>query len=613
MARDFRDTTFPSCLRLLAAAVLLFWAAGCGEVPEIERGQYELPKDVRIADCEPGRYGGSFIMSTMSAPQGFNFLGGISGTTHRMLNKIMGTLLEYDPVKEEFTPALAKSWSSDESMRKYTFQLREGVRWSDGHPFTADDIIFTFDVIAAQQTDEKTGKLIPLYPTKYYSKLQYGDSSLGYRKLDDYTLEIETPHIYSGLLYDLHDMMVLPKHALETAHKRGELLEQWSLQTAIESPESIVGLGPFVVESYRPAERLVLKPNPHYWKADSAGQRLPYVDRLIYKYVGESTTQVMHAATGKVSGGAVGPSSVGWVREAESVHNFTLIERGPASMLTAIYMNLNPGSNDKDEPYVDPVKSAWLRDKRFRQAMLYGFNRQGVIEATYFGGGAIAHSSITEALGKWHNSNVKRYDYDPERALSMLREAGFQKNSKGELEDAEGNRVSLDLTMPNGGGWEDMVLVYKENMAELGIEIVLQAAEFATMIRKMDYTFDFELMVLSWGYTSAAYDPAEDQSFYLSSGKDHTWNPKQVEPATEWEARIDELYKVQERTFDMEKRIAAMHEVQDIMAENVPVITMISPLSYVTVRNHWKNLKVPNAGPFIWNIEEIWTENPDVP
>lgn len=596
-----------------SAAIGLLLFAGCGEPPVIERGQHPIPEDALVAECEPGQYGGSFILSTMSTPLTFNYLAGSSMTTHSIISKLMGTLLEYDPVAEEYIPALAKSWEIDESGLKFQFKLREGIRWSDGEPFTADDVIFTFDVISAQKKDEETGKLLPLYPTKYYSKLQYGDSSLRYEKIDDYTIELETPQIYAGLFYDLHDILILPKHVLEEAHQNEVFLEQWSLQTAIENPESIIGLGPFTVEAYRAAERLILRPNPHYWKADSKGQRLPYIDRMIYQFVGESTTSVMQVATGQVSGGGVGPSSIGWVSEAQETHDFRIYERGPANMLTAIWLNLNPGKDDEGNPYVDPVKSSWLTNQSFRQALIYGFNRQGVVDSSYFGGGAVVHTTITEALGYWHNPNARKYNYDPEESMRMLREDGFKLNEAGQLEDSDGNRVSLTLTMPNGGGWEDLVLVFKENMDALGIEIVLQAAEFATIIRQLEYTFDFEMMVLSWGYSSAAYDPSEDQSFFLSSGKDHNWHPKQPKPATEWEARIDELYRVQERTMDQEKRIAAMHEIQALIAEQVPVITMASPNSYVAIKNHWKNLRVPNSGGFVWNIEEIWTERPDEP
>ncbi|MEM8868054.1 MAG: ABC transporter substrate-binding protein [Verrucomicrobiota bacterium] len=579
----------------------------CSEPPVVERGQYPLPKDVHISDCEIGRYGGSFILSDISTPLSFNPYAGLDLRTHSMVRKINSALLKYNPIEQEYVPGLAKAWSQSEDGLSYTFRLREGLLWSDGRPFTADDVIFTFDVISAQRKDEATGKMIPLYPTKYYSKLEYGDSSLAYKKINDHTVLIETPQIYAGLFYDLHDILILPKHVLVESHENEAFLEQWSVQTAIETPEQIVGLGPFTVESYQPAERLVLKPNPHYWKADREGQRLPYVDRMIYKYVGESTTSTMHVATGQVSGGGVGPSSVGWVREAEEVHDFTIYDRGPANMLTAVWLNLNPDVDPEGKPYVDPVKANWLQDKRFRQAMLYGFNRQGVVDSSYFGGGSVVHSTITKPLGYWYNPNVRRYDYDPEKAKALLKLAGFVRNEAGLLEDAAGNPVSLVLTLPNGGGWEELVLVFKENMSELGIEIIMQPTEFATMSRQLEYTFDYEMMVLAWGYSSAAYDPSEDQSFFLSSGKDHNWHPKQVEPATEWEARIDALYKVQERTFDKETRVAAMHEIQEILAEELPVLTMAAPNAYAVIKNEWQNLRVPDSGGFIWNIEEIWT------
>ena len=598
---------------LLFAGVWALLMIGCGKAPEIERGQYVVPDDTLLVDCEPGQYGGMFVLSTMSAPLSFNFLGASSISTHSVLNKLMGTLLEYDPVEQIYTPALAKSWTVDETNTRYVFKLREGIQWSDGAPFTVDDVIFTFNVIAAQKLDEQAGKMLPLYPTKYYSKLQYGDSKLAYSKIDDYTLVIETPHIMPALFYTLHDILILPKHKLGAAHLSEILLKQWSLQTAIEEPEQIVGLGPFVVESYKPSERLVLTPNPHYWKADSAGTRLPYMDRMIYKYVGESSTSTVHLATGQISGGGVGLSSIGRVRKAAEKHDMTIHDLGPSTSVTMIWLNQNPGRNEEGAPYVDPVKLKWFRNKHFRQALYYGFNRQEVIDATYFGGGIVVNSSINPAMGQWHNPNVKAYTYDPAKALELLEFEGFYQDDRGQLFDAEGNRVAFTLLMPNGGGWEDLVLSFKQNMADLGMDVSLEPMEFSSLSAKMDYTYDFDGIVLAWGYSSAAYDPSEDESFYLSSGKDHNWHPKQIEPDRDWEARIDELYRIQARTLDMKVRIDAMHEIQAIIAEEAPMILMSSGSEFAVIQNSWHNIKIPKSGPFIWNIEELWTDDPSAP
>ena len=92
---------------------------------------------------------------------------------------------------------------------------------------------------------------------------------------------------------------ILPKHKLIAAFESDRFLKEWTTKTAIETPQEIVGTGPFKIFSYKPGERLVLEPNPHYWRADAEGQRLPYIDYLVIKFVSESNTAIAHFATGK--------------------------------------------------------------------------------------------------------------------------------------------------------------------------------------------------------------------------------------------------------------------------------------------------------------------------
>ena len=162
MISNCRDCFYDS-LTFLSLCVLAVFTFGCGQSVDVPRNEYPVSTDARVVDCEPGQYGGMFVLSTPSAPLTFNYLGASSLGTHSVLNKLMGALLEYDPVEQVYTPGLATSWTVDSSKLRYTFKLREAVFWSDGTPFTVDDVIFTFDVIAAQKLDEASGKRLPMY------------------------------------------------------------------------------------------------------------------------------------------------------------------------------------------------------------------------------------------------------------------------------------------------------------------------------------------------------------------------------------------------------------------------------------------------------------------
>lgn len=594
----------PTRLLPLAAFFAALFLASCEGPPAIERGQHDLPEDVEVVDWKSGEHGGIFVLNETTQPTTFNPQVPNNVTTNQILSHLLDALVDFDPRSSEFVPALAKSWEVSEDNLSYVFHLRRGLRWSDGVPFTADDVIFTFDCILSEKEDPESGEMRPRYPSRYYQQYHIGGEKLRYSKVDDYTVRFDLPTVYAPFIYDI-GQPILPKHKLNAAFEEGSFLKQWSTQTAIETPEEIVGLGAFVIHSYRPGERLVLKPNPHYWKADSKGQRLPYLDYLVLKFVAESNTMIAHFATGKSDASGIGAQDYSWVKKAAETYDFTIYDRGPSTSVNFFWFNQHPGSNEDGEPYMLEHKLRWFTDKRFRQAVQYGTNRRGMINALLFGKGEPLTSIIPPSQGKWHNPNLPRYDYDPEQARALLVEAGF-KWEDGRLIDVEGIPVEFTLLLVESAFFDTVGVTFVENMKELGINVNLERTDFATLLRRTDDTLNYDITMLSWGSSSAAYDPSGSKALYLSSGQYHQWYAEQPEPATEWEARIDELIALQEQTLDMEERYAYMHEVQAILAEELPLLYGFTPYGFVGIKNKWQNIYVPSAGTSLWNIEAVW-------
>lgn len=609
MATRIRDQ-IRLTFQLLSAVLLACWATGCGEVPPIERAEHPLPKGVAISEAEPGKYGGIFILNETTQPTTFNPQVPNNLTTSLILSRLLSTLVEFDPRTETFVPALAESWEVSEDNTSYTFTLREGIRWSDGTPITTEDVAFTFDCILADDTDPTTGKVTPRFPSRYYEQFHINGEKLRYENLDARRIRFDLPGVYAPFIFDI-SQPILPKHVLKESFENASFMKQWSTQVAIENPSEIICSGPFVIHSYRPGERLVLSPNPHFWKADNEGQRLPYLDYFIYKFVSDSNTSIAHFATGKSDASGIGADDFEWVRKAVETYDFTIHDRGPSSSANFFWFNQHRGSNDEGEPYVPEHKLRWFTDKRFRQAVLHGLNRQGLIDALMFGKGEPLTSIIAPARGKWHNPNLPRYEYNPERSRELLTESGFSWRDDGQLVDREGVPVEFQLLLVESQYYDKVGVTFIENMKELGMDVKILRADFATLLARTDNTFDYDITFLGWGSPSAAYDPSGSKALYLSSGVFHQWYPEQPEPATEWEARIDELIGLQERTLDQEKRYEMMHEVQAILAEELPLLYGFTPYSYVGIKNKWRNVFVPPAGTTLWNPEEFWAEDHD--
>ncbi len=574
---------------VMAAAVVL---TGCGGKITLEREVHPIPEDADRSVSAPGKPGSVFVQSSPGAPNTFNKLVAEDAPSSEAIALLMDGLTRYDPVREEVVPGLARSWEISEDQKTFIFHLRRGVLWSDGHPFTAGDVVFTFQAIY----DER-------YPNRGAYDLSVDGEPFEVEKIDEHTVRITTPEVFAPfLLYMSRE--ILPRHKLIDAFEDGSLLRQWSIGTAQRTPREIIGTGPYRLRSFRVGERAVFEANPHYWRADEAGQRLPYTDFLVMTFVSDQNSAMARFANGETDVEAITPDNIIWVERTAERHDFTIHDRGPSTGTSFIWFNQHPGSDANGKPYVEPHKLAWFTDQRFRQAISHGIDRDGIIEGVLFNRGTPLWGPESPANTRWFNPDVKQYPLDLARSRELLREAGFDWDARGRLHDKEGNRVTFSLITNHENPIRTaMSMVFRENMQELGINVQVQFLDFGTVVTKIQSSFDYEAGML--GFTGGI-DPSGGMSIYHSRGRLHQWHPSQEQPATEWEARIDELMLRQLKTLDFEERFAAWAEVQQIMSEQVPFIYLVTPNAYAGLKNRWNNVEIPTMGSVVWNIDEIW-------
>ncbi len=606
---------FLKCSLNLFLCALALCVFSCSKIPKLERENFPLSKDIDVSDCKVGKYGGFFVLAGSTPPMTFNELVNTEAETGLMLGLMYSSLVTYDPISLQYIPALAKSWEVSEDAKTYVFTLREGIKFSDGVEITSADVVFTFDCVFAPKIDangnpildEKTGKALLRYPSRYAGQYTIGGEYVKYRALDKYRIEFTTKKVYAPFINDIGGMSIFPKHKLEKAFNDGTLQQAWSTNTAITSPEEIVSSGPFKLHSYRASERLVLTANPHYWRADSAGNRLPYLDYLIFKFVADANTATILFATGQCDAAGMDASDYSWVRHKADTYGFKIYERGPSANISFIWFNQNP--NAKAKSGLPDYKLKWFTDKNFRQAIMCAIDRDGIVKGVWFGRAKKLDSIISSANKKWYNADVKTYDYSPKNALKKLEQSGFKLNEKGELFDSQKNKVEFSLLVADSSkNSMATATIIAENLKKIGITMNIVSMDFMTIVSRIDDTFNYEAAMM--GFTGGG-DPSGGKAIYKSDGFLHVWNPRQKTPATTWEAEVDCIIDEQESTLDESKRIALIGKMQELYAEELPLIFLTTPLSYTGIKKKWKNVKIPPLGSVLWNIEELFEGEDD--
>jgi peptide/nickel transport system substrate-binding protein len=611
----------PPLFHLSALICLAFLSlAGCGRAPtpiiEDKIVPLTADADAEVSPQPAGKPGALFIETTEGDLGTLNPLMSEDQSSSGAIARFIESLTTLDMETGEVVPKLAKSWEISPDGLVFTFHLRRGLVWSDGHPFTADDVVFTWrdayytkvlDPETGQPVlDDKTGRPRLRFPSRPAFAQMIEDQEVQVEALDPHTVRFTLPQVYSPFLLFGGGADILPKHILQRHVEDGTLLDAWSINTAIHRPRELVGMGPFLLESYKPGERIVFRHNPNYWRLDSEGHRLPYIDRIVTRIVGDSNASNIAFAQGLTDADAIQADNVSWIARAADTRDFTIHDLGPSNSTSFVWFNLHPGSDADGKPFVAAHKRRWFTDARFRQAVSYGVNRQGIVDGVFAGRASPLHGYVSPKNKNLFNPDVRRFPYDPARARALLAEAGFVMRGD-RLHDIDGNPVEFAVMTNNNSKLRtEMATVFAENMAALGIRVELQFIDFNTIVRRISDSFNYEACLLGLG--GGAPHPYASKDILMSDGRLHFWNPSQPKPDTEWEARIDELMRQIGREMDPAKQRTDFFEVQAIMAEQQPLIFLVTSNSYVGLKNRWQNVQPTPLGGVLWNLDALWAE-----
>jgi peptide/nickel transport system substrate-binding protein len=584
-------------------AVAAFSLVACSEPAERSSeavGEIPLPADVDTSRAPVGQSGGALVLATISGPKTFNPLVARETSSTDILGRMFDSLVTMDNETQEVRPALAKTWEHSPDGLAWTFHLRRGLRWSDGHPLTADDVVFTFRDVVYN----------PDIPTDISDILKVGGAPFAVTKTDSLTVQVELPGVYAPFLTFFGGVSIVPAHTLRGFVTSGDFESAYGVGTP---PAQLVCSGPFVLETFRAGERTVLGRNPYYWRADSTGTRLPYLERIVFLIVRDMDAQLLKFQAGETDVlDGVRSEDYALLVAGEAAGDYAVHNRGPSLGQLFVWFNLNPGTNPvTGDPLVDPVKQAWFRQDVFRRAMAHAIDKRGIIETVYLGLAEPQWGNESPGNALWYDPDVPRYPFDLVAADRLLRSIGLvDRDGDGVREGPEGHRVSFTLITNTGNTVREAIAsILRADWAKVGVEVNIRPVEFNLVVTKIDETYDYEACLL--GLTGGDLDPASGMSVWLSSGRMHQWYPRQPEPATSWEARIDSLMEAQVKTLDVAARRTMYNEVQRLIAQHAPYLFLVRGHVLIAVRDRFRNLRPTILRHHtLWNADEIYVAAP---
>ena len=577
----------------LTLHVCLFTAAcfAAAPVPEAANPGEEL---ARMADVS-GHYGGHLTIGQRSEPKTLNPVTATDAVSREVIGRLMGDLIEINRSTQQIEPALAKSWKISPDGRTFTLQLRKGIRFSDGHPFDADDVVFSFNVYMDEAVDSPQRDLLII-----------DGKPILVTKLDQYTVRFALPRPYAAAERLFDGLAMLPKHLLEKQYHEGHFAQAWSLN--VQASE-IAGLGPFRLKQYVPGQRVVVERNPYYWKVDQKNQRLPYLDELVFLFVGTEDAQVMRFEAGETDIiSRLSSENYNLLSREKSRVGSQLADMGPSLEYNFLLFNLNDLSGKK----LDEVagKQAWFRDLKFRQAISAAVDRESIVRLVYGARGAALWGNVGPGNRLWVNQTIPHPRQSAETARQLLKAAGYSWNAAGQLLDSARHPVEFSIiTSSSNSQRMKMATLLQDDLSHLGMQVHVVPLEFRAMIDRVFQSFDYDAAIMGLGGGDA--DPNPEMNVWAFSGTSHLWHLGETKPATDWERELDQLMQQQMVTLDYAKRKQLYDRAQQLIAENLPFIFLGTPNILAGANARVGNFHPAVLDPYtLWNADELYVRSP---
>ncbi len=473
-----------------------------------------------------------------------------------------GVLVRMNRQTQALEPELAQSWKVSKDGKQITFKLRSGISFSDGTPFSAEDVAYTVQQLMDPNLHSPTGDSFRSGPGNVETKISSPTQ-----------ITVTFPAPVAGLDRQFDQVAILSAHSPK---------------------KEMAVLGPFMVADYKPGESVFLKRNPNYWKHDAQGRQLPYIDSIELDIQPNRDVELLRFKRGEID--LINSLDSEYFDKLAATSPQLVHDAGPSLDSEQMWFN------EVAKAPLPAYKKNWFRSATFRRAISEGINRDDLSRIVFRGHAQPAIGPVSPANKFWFDAKLKPQVYAPDAALKALESDGFRLEN-GTLKDKDGNVVEFSIITNSGNKYrERMATMIQDDLQKIGIHVNVVTLDFPSLIERMTQSFDYEAILL--GLTNVGLDPNEQMNVWLSSSENHQWNPQEKAPETAWEAEIDRLMRMQASSADPKRRKEAFDRVQEIAVEQQPFIYLVNrnALSAIAATVHGASpvILVPQT---YWNVE----------
>ncbi|KAA0257758.1 peptide-binding protein [Deferribacter autotrophicus] len=527
-------------MRFLKLFIIFFFVINlfsCSEGDKNNSPSAEYKKDSTV---EVKAYGDALVEGSIGDASNLIPILATDSASHSVAGLIYNGLLKYDK-NLNLVGDLAEKWEVSENKKIITFYLRKGVKWHDGAPFTAEDVKFTYKLIV----DDKT-------PTAYDADFRLIDRV---DVVDNYTVKVFYKKAYAPALSSW-TISILPSHLLKGVEVTKSPLQR-----------KPVGTGPYKFLEWKSQDHITLVANEDYFEGK------PYVERYIFRIIPDTSSMFLELLNENID--LMGLSPLQYTKQTENPRFKKSYKKYKYLANSYTYIGYN-------------LKNPFFADKRVRQALSYATPKNDIIKGVLFGLGEIATGPYKPGT-IWYNRDVKRYEYDLEKAKELLKEAGWQdRDGDGILEKGKKKFKVTILTNQGNSTRSRIAEIVQQSWKKIGVDVEIRILEWATFISEYIDKRNFQVVILGW---SIPQEPDLYDVWHSSNCRD-----KKLNFICYQNKEVDKLIELARTEFDTEKRKEYYYKIQEIFAEEQPYTFLYVPDALIALHKRFRNVKPAPAG-----------------